>query len=212
MCVLDSNILDKFTEQWKYNRNLNMEKVDEIRKIASSKAILDTVLHFVYTDEKLICFDGNHRREALILLNKTQGINVKVCCYIYKINHTDIDKEIVNKFKLINQMTPIPDIYTEIIDNLESNQKLLDKKDIIEQVFQEYKIAYKHFYSVNSKCRRPNFTDTTFKDLCHSFEFVTKTQLESFLLKQNKHKQNKSKILPKQMLNKCETYDFYIFT
>lgn len=84
MCILDSNILENSTESWKYNRNLNSDKINEIKLIVKDKLILDTVLHFFYTDDtsKLICFDGNHRREALILLNKIDGINIKVCCYI----------------------------------------------------------------------------------------------------------------------------------
>lgn len=46
MCILDSNILEEYTESWKYNRSLNSDKINEIKLIIKDKLILDTVLHF----------------------------------------------------------------------------------------------------------------------------------------------------------------------
>lgn len=219
MCVLDTSKLENFSEQWKYNRNLSNDKIQSICNIIKDKYILDTVLHFFYVNdngvEKLICFDGNHRREALILLYKKDNININVCCYIYKcqdINH--IDKEIVDKFRIINQMTPIPDIYNDILNNLDNNKTLIDKKNIIEEVFNLYKNNYKLFYSVNSKCRRPNFNETTFKDLCNVFEFSKKEELVSCLENYNLEKQKKiyNITLSKTSIAKCEIQKFYIFS
>lgn len=217
MCVFDSCILEECSEQWKYNRNLSNDKIQSICNVIKDKYILDTVLHFFYMneDEKLICFDGNHRREALILLYKKYKLNIKVCCYIYKCkNMNNIDKEIVDKFRIINQMTPIPDIYNDIISNLDDNQDLLKKKDILEDVFLVYKNKYKMFYSINSKCRRPNFNETTFKDLCNTFKFRCKNELINYLENYNinKKKSIKNTILSKTSIAKCDVQNFYIFT
>lgn len=219
MCVFDSSILEEYSEQWKYNRNLSNDKVESILNSIKDKYILDTVLHFFYVNdngiEKLICFDGNHRREALILLYKMNNINIKVCCYIYKCQNINfLDKEIVDKFRIINQMTPIPDIYNDIIENLDNNKMLIDKKNIIEEVFVLYKKKYKLFYSVNSKCRRPNFNETTFKDLCNVFTFNNKQELISCLEDYNSEKKKKlyNIGLSKTTIAKCETQKFYIFT
>lgn len=228
MCVLDSNNIENITEQWKYNRILNVDKVNEIKHVIKNKTILDSVLHFFYSNdgknEKLICFDGNHRREALILLNKIDNINIKVCCYIYLNNNIiNIDAEIINKFKIINQNTPIPDIYSDIIDNLNSTDliknKLTCKKNIIEETFNEYKIKYKKFYSISSKCRKPNFNDVLFKDLCNTFIFDDKKELDKYLLKLNNENSTKfnnknDESLPKlstTIINKCTLYKFYLF-
>lgn len=214
MCILDSNILENSTESWKYNRNLNSDKINEIKLIIKKKLILDTVLHFFYTDDtsKLICFDGNHRREALILLNKIESINIKVCCYIYKnVNPNDIDKEIIEKFKIINQMTPIPDIYSDILDNLQDNN-LQVKVIIIEELFQEYKTKFKQCYSIKSKCKRPNFNDTTFKDLCNKYNFNTKEKLIKYLIELNEsNKIKKISEVSENIKLKCKAYDFYLF-
>ena len=212
MCVLDSKLLENYTEQWKYNRNLNNDKVNEIKLAIKDKLIIDTVLHFFHFNEKLICFDGNHRRKTLILLNKINNINIKVCCYIYKNNNpNNIDKEIIEKFKIINQMTPIPDIYSDILDNLK-NKDIKAKAVIIEKVFEEYKIKFKQFYSIKSKCRKPNFNDTSFKDLCNTFDFTTEKQLHKHLIQLNdRKKKKKHKNIFENIFNKCKTYDCYIF-
>lgn len=219
MCIFDSCILEEFSEQWKYNRNLSNDKIQSICDVIKDKSILDTVLHFYYVNdngnEKMICFDGNHRREALILLYKKFNVNIKVCCYIYKCkNINNVDKEIVDKFRLINQMTPIPDIYNDIISNLDCNQDLIERKNIIEEVFNMYKIKYKQFYSVHSKCRRPNFNETTFKDLCNTFEFINKEQLTKCLENYNMEKKKRvyNIVLSKNAVAKCETQNFYLFS
>ena len=87
----------------------------------------------------------------MILLTREQ-IYIKVCCYIYKdpnLTEKTIDKAITDKFKMINQNTPIPDIYMDILDNIDNNL-LKNKKDIIEDVFLEYKKLYPEFYSISS--------------------------------------------------------------
>jgi hypothetical protein len=217
MCILNSSILEKYSEQWKFNRNLSNDKINQIKSIIKNKSILDTVLHFFYynfnNEEKLICFDGNHRREALILLYDIENIDIKVCCYIYKnITPTNLDKEIVDKFRIINQMTPIPNIYNDIINNLDTNYDLIQKKNIIEELFIVYKKQYKFFYSVNSKCRRPNFNETTFKDLCNDLTFISYNELNTLLSHINIEKQqNITNNISEKIISKCKTQNFFLF-
>ena len=214
MCVFDSKILETKSEQWKYNRILNNDKIQCISDTIKDKLIIDTVLHFFYINdngsERLICFDGNHRREALILLYKKSGINIKVCCYVYKCKSDNIDNEIIQKFKIINQMTPIPDIYLDILNNLDSD-KFVYRKNIIESVFEIYKSKYKAFYSINSKCRRPNFNDTIFKDFCNNMIFNNKKELINELEKCNLIKKSMNFKVSKNIIAKCETQGFYLF-
>lgn len=116
---------------------------------------------------------------------------------------------------MLNQSTPIPDIYIDIIHNINSVNNVDDnslkiKKDIIEQVFLRYKTLYPDFYSVNSKCRRPNFNDTMFKDFCNKFDFQTKQELIDLLNKCN-IKKTSSNNKHFKMLEKCTKRNFYLF-
>jgi hypothetical protein len=217
MCVFDSSILEKYTSQWKYNRNLDTEKIKSIMNVVKNKEVLDTVLHFFWDEvnDKLIAFDGNHRREALIILLKS-NISMKVCCYIYKCKEPkNLDKEIAAKFKIINNNSPIPDIYNDILDNLDKEHEtmLINKKDIIEKVYENYHSRYKQFYSSSSKCKRPQFNATTFKDLCNNQNFSSFEELVSILDTINKTNKDKDIIrkLSETTMNKCKKYNFYMF-
>jgi hypothetical protein len=214
MTIFDSEILELYTESWQYNRVLNLEKIREIQNCIRNKHILDTVIHIVYNkyNDKMIVFDGNHRREALILLNKTESKCIKVCCYVYIINTQFVDKFIVERFNIINQMTPIPDIYYDIVQNLDNNSNIIKKKDIIEEVFIDYKKKYSKFFSIHSKCRKPNFNDTIFKDLCNNLSFVTKDELIDKLDKMNNNKKDDLINKTSFIQNKCKAYNFYIFS
>lgn len=220
MTVLSGSILEKYSEQWKYNRVLNMDKVKEIIDIIkkSKRTILDTTIQcfYIQNEDKIIVFDGNHRREALILLWKLEKIDIKVCCFIYKKKGDGdsiyVDKEIAKKFKMINQNTPIPEIYMDIIDDTEDTF-LNKRKSIIEETFDYYKTKYKKFYSISSSCKRPNFNDTKFKDLCNSLEFKSVEELKIQLDELN----DKNKLLidskkaSEMMKSKCNTNNFYLF-
>lgn len=108
-------------------------------------------------------------------------------------------------------MTPIPDIYSDILDNLQDSN-LKCKVIIIEQLFAEYKIKFKQCYSIKSKCRRPNFNDTTFKDLCNKYNFKTKEQLVKYLIELNEsNKIKKISEVSENVLNKCKAYNLYLF-
>lgn len=108
-------------------------------------------------------------------------------------------------------MTPIPDIYSDILDNLQDNN-LQCKAIIIEELFQEYKTKFKQYYSINSKCRRPNFNDTTFKDLCNKFDFKTKESLDKYLIELNEsNKIKKVSEVSENIKLKCKAYNLYLF-
>lgn len=214
MTVLDSEQLELYTEPWRYNRQLDLEKVHSIQEYVDGKAILDTTIHMCFDvrNDKLIVFDGNHRREALTLRFKANGTKMKACCYVYVINDCDnIDNEIVKRFKVVNQMSPIPDIYYDILEQLDEPNKLLNRKDIIEKVFTMYKKQFNVFFSLHPKCRRPHFNTTTFKDLCNSQTFETEEDLLKALEALNKEKEREQQNLPESILKKCKKYGFYLF-
>lgn len=210
MCVLNTSDLITFTETWKYNRKINQDKVEEIKKYIKHKLTLDSVLYFYMYNNKLICYDGNHRLQSLADLYTLHNLNIKVCCFItIPVDPLNIDVEIRDKFKLLNQNTPIPDIYLEIVNNLDKNDSFIQRKDIIEETFNEYKIKYKEYYKTSNKPRKPHFNETIFKDLCNELNFNNKKELECELKTMNKLK--KKKKMTTMIEVKCDLQEFYLF-
>lgn len=224
MCKFSSDIIKNYTEMWVYNRKLNVDKIKNIEKQLRDKTILETVLYLIYNKDhnKLIVFDGNHRRQALINRYKVTGIDVCVFSYIYIINDDFDTKEfhdkVYEKFKIINNNTPIPELCYQILentlykDNQEDLNLLYNRQNIIENLLLEFKNKYSKFYSLSSNCYKPNFNDTKFYKLCDT-EFKTKEELLDKLNtinEFNKSKRDTVKLCDKT-LKKCIKYNFYLF-
>ena len=172
--------------------------------------VLDSNLYFYLDNGKLICFDGNHRLESIILLKQKNQINIKIPCYIIE---TNLESVVIERFNIINSNSPIPIIYSDILNNINSEnqcKKLNEKKDIIIELFDEYKTSRKNFYSIK-QARKPNFNETMFFDLCNSIEFNTKIELNNKLLELNESKKTIINKLSENQRNKCNAYDFYLF-
>jgi len=226
MCMFSSRILKQNTEMWSFNRTLNQDKVKEIEKTLSKKMILDSILYLVYNknQNKFIVFDGNHRRQAIINIYNNTGLNMNVFCYVYTINeeyYDKFDEYIYDKFKLINNNTPIPEIYHQILEkkiiNKNENETtvLSNKVTIVENLLEQYKKQYKKFYSLSSNCYKPNFNDSKFYTLCSDLDFNTKEGLISLLNAININKKielNNKTSLSVKNVDKCVKYGFYLFT
>lgn len=201
--LTDNTELDEYTTTWKYNRILNSEKITEIMECIRYRKFMDSFLYFfVDNNGKFVCFDGNHRREALILLAK-QNIIIKCMCYIY---HFDDDQQVAKQFQTINKNTPIPDIYMDILSD-----DTIVKRDIIEEVFNKYKSKYSQCYSLSNKPRRPNFNENMFYDLCHKIEFNSKKTLIQRLRHINEANKTRDLSYTPTILQKCEKYNLFLF-
>ncbi len=226
MCKFSSDIVKNYTEKWSINRNLIKEKIKDIERQLRDKTILETVLYLVYIEnhDKFIVFDGNHRRQALINRYNMTGINVSVFCYIYKLDvdfedTATLDQKIVEKFKIINNNTPIPEEYYKLYENIAKNGNQEDRNlvksriAIVEDLLLEFKKNYNSFYSLSNNPYKPNFNDTMFSRLCYEFEFTNKEELVNQLNTiniHNKSNREQSGLSPRN-LNKCIQYDFYLF-
>jgi hypothetical protein len=214
LCLFQSSELLDISITWQYNRDLNGDKIDKIKKYIVDKCILDTVLYFYLYDNTLICYDGNHRLQALKELYVKNDIDMNVCCYINLPQTDNIDVEIRDRFNMLNTNTPIPDIYLDIVNNLDNvnHNKLIalnNKKAIIERVFKKYCHVYTNFYKTSNKPRKPNFNDTMFKDLCNGFHFETRVDLIEHLERIND--ENRNKLMSVNIRKKCDAHEFYIF-
>ena len=228
MCICSSDVLDSWTQQWKYNRTLNSDKVHEIIDLiqTSKPNILDSVLHFFFDNHsnKYICFDGNHRRQALVILHKQYNIQLQVLCYVHTFTLGDlesVDNLIIEKFNIINKSTPIPNIYTSIHDSLIIHDKSLQENNfhksvIMENVLRYYKNVYKSFYSLSSNPKRPNFNDTMFLDLCSELSFSSeedlKQQLDSLNQKAKLPFDKDTSGLSSYIVHKCKQSQFFLFS
>jgi hypothetical protein len=218
---LNNEMLYYFSDVWDYNRSPDHYKIKSISRHLENYSNAPTMLFFFLKNDKLYCYDGNHRREALIQLFK-EGYSYEVMCNV--ITDPYITNEMIgNEFLKINMSTPLPDIALDIVGNLDNAEKLdelMTQNDIIEQLLLEYKQSceYKPFYSLNAKPHKTRFNDTTFKNLCSSLTFSSVEQLKHKLKELNSINRNrvetatkKKDMLTASQYQKCKIANFYLF-
>ena len=115
---------------------------------------------------------------------------------------------------IIKPIVIVEPIVEPIIEQPTLIQKLeltfVQKREIIELLFIEYKNKYPSFYK--TKPRRPNFNEFSFYKLCNTVEFTSKNELRIILKNLNEKNKNNLLHLSEIQKNKCKEMDFYLFT
>ena len=158
--LLDAKTLYNHTESWRHNRPASQKRVAEIEETIQNGTYVDNIIYLAeIIDENkkrsLVCYDGNHRREAL---RNSNGQRVLV-----NIIFNSSDEEIKQRFIILNQSNPVPELYTTETDNTEL-------RSIIEDCVERLMIRFPKNVSASRNPRKPNFNRDKLTD--ELFEFV----------------------------------------
>lgn len=143
----DGSFLIENVTTWKYNRPSDNMKITEIVNLIeeNNRNTIEGIIYLAYIDGKYVCYDGNHRLEALKLLNTKKLVLVNI--FLAK-----NDEQIKARFVEINKSNPVPELYT--VSGGEDIEKL---KKIIENVVDNICKTYSKYRSPSKNPRRPNF-------------------------------------------------------
>lgn len=218
---------------WEFNRPPEVNRSYEIAKYAynvnKKLSDLDWVLYTFYCNEEKIIkiYDGIHRFVALsiiykenknpidLLSNNIFGSNCdaswlynKYILISIRLNATF--GEISDLFQSLNKSHPVPDLY---ISNKDS-----DKRQIIEEVSNEWVKKFKSHFSTNSKPNIPNINVDLFVELLDKIYKKYKiNKINSHLLNELLYQMNDSikNRLPKKAtpssIKKCKETGCYLF-
>jgi hypothetical protein len=148
--VLKYKQLQPICKKWSKNRHPDMNRVQEMYEYHNNGGYIPKLIHLAeLKDEGLICYDGNHRREYLQMIEDDE-----VECVVDIIFNATND-DVIESFKAINKAVDVPEIYLEDSMNI--------KDDVLELV-KKYETTFKPFVSRSSKCRTPNFNRDVFTE------------------------------------------------
>lgn len=170
--LLESNITN-----WKYNRPPDQIRCADIAKyIYISKKPLDTMLYLSFNNstQTFDIVDGIHRYTSLKILkeNNSKSLNlIDHCDYgsnndaewlyqsyiILNMRFNATEGELIELFKNLNKSTPISDLYIRDF--------VKEKREIIENVANNWQIKFKSHFSANNKPNKPNVNRDRFIDL-----------------------------------------------
>ena len=171
-----NDLLTTSITNWKYNRPPDMVRCADISKyIYLSKSPLDTML-YLNVNNKSKSFDvleGIHRYTSLKIIKEKNGSldfitptdygNNNDAGWLYEshiilnMRFNSTEGELIELFKTLNKSTPIPDLYIRDI--------VKEKRDIIENVANNWQVKYKSHFSSNNKPNKPNINRDRFIDL-----------------------------------------------
>jgi hypothetical protein len=185
---------------WKYNRPPDVDRITEINRHMNETKRMDGIIYLACVDNEIVCYESNHRREALRGL---EGMNQLLVDIIW--NATD---EIVKEeFLRLNKAVSVPELY--IAD--EADVVITGIKDAVDKFCENYA---SHKVGSN-RPQRPNFNRDTVIDEFYRVmkenrigidEFVTRLQrLNGEMAGRDKTK------LAQKVIDKCEKSGLWLF-
>ena len=133
--------------QWKYNRPPDPERVSEIRAYVSSSKRADGMIYLACINNQLVCYESNHRREALKGLTEVADILVDVLW-------DATDDMVKQEFFRLNKAVSVPDLY---IDNSTE-----ESVTAVLGVIETFCAKYPKLRSASGRPNRPNYNRDNF--------------------------------------------------
>jgi len=172
-----ADLLNAPISNWKYNRPPDQIRCADIAKyIYLSKKPLDTMLYLSYNNitQSFDIVDGIHRYTSLKILKENNSNSLDLVTagdygnnndagwlyqsyIILNIRFNAIESELIELFKNLNKSTPISDLYIRDF--------VKEKREIIENVANNWQVKYKSHFSSNNKPNKPNVNRDRFIDL-----------------------------------------------
>lgn len=185
---------------WKYNRPPDQDRVREIHEYMQTSKRMDGMIYIASIGDDLVCYESNHRREALKGLDNMSPILVD-----FLPNATD---EIVKEeFLRLNKAVSVPELYF----SRNSEQLFSDLKVAVDDFCETYK---KHKVNSN-KPQRPNFNRDLVMDEFYRIIKEVNIDVEEFikrLCKYNRKLMMKDKSgLSSKVVEKCTETGLWLF-
>ena len=201
-------VIYHYVKNWSRNRTQEEQKVIEMYDTYMEKKHLHFFLHSAFDkEEKMVCYDGNHRLKVLEKLLENDINETIYISVIWEANYTDIFED----FKNLNKQSVVPELYIEQAKYSE----IFNKK--VEKMVNNYTNKYKHFVKTSPNHKAPHFNVGTFiyyiKEI---YEKLPKEKqdldvIQKGLNQYQDHIKNNIASITNKNYEKCNKYDFWLF-
>lgn len=155
--LTNSSFFNRFdVTNWKHNRPCDEVRIKEIRENIKMNNRVDGIFYIAQLISEsginYVCYDGNHRRNALKNIENEYPILVNILFW-------GNNNRIVKKFVALNKACPVPEIYIK-----GKNRKNEQLKLTIESVIKEIVKVYPKNQSPSKNPQRPNYNRDNLAD------------------------------------------------
>lgn len=188
-------------KRWKFNRPPDKERVGEIHEFMKISGRMDGVIYLGFVDDELICYESNHRREALKGIETLADVLVDIIW-----NATD--EILKDEFMRLNKAVSVPELYTELtpIDvDIEALRRNVD----------DFCRSYKSHKVSTGKPQRPNFNRDNLTDDLYRIMKEHHITIDTLMEKLTRYNQqltmkDRSK-LSEKIVEKCSSSGLWLF-
>jgi hypothetical protein len=187
-------------ERWQYNRPPDEARVAEIREWMRTSERVDGILHLAAIGTKLVCYESNHRREAMKGLTTLHNVLVDILW-------DATDEEVKAEFFRLNKAVSVPDLYVT-----EDQSIQLDE---LRAAVDAFCTNYKALKVGSSRPQRPHFnrdmvTDEVYRMMKELKLGVPELMDRLMMLNARLRARDKSK-LSEKVIAKCEASGLWLF-
>ena len=225
-----NDLLEAPVSNWVYNRPPDLVKCNDMaRYIYSSKKPSDTMLYVSFNNKQrsIEIIDGIHRYTSLKIIYENNNTpidiltpgdfgNNKDAIWLYEsyiivnIRFNATEGELIELFKTLNKSTPVPELYIKDF--------IKEKREIIENIANNWQIKYKGHFSQNNKPNKPNINRNQFVELLdkaydkYKINETNKHMLDQILDRLNTNiSYNIPKKISEQIKDKCISSGCWLF-
>lgn len=199
VCLVPANAFNSLPiRRWKYNRPSDEDRVKEIHEYMKVSKRVDGMVYLACVNNELVCYEGNHRREAMKGIEGVHNVLVDIIW-----NATD--EMVKEEFVRLNKAVSVPELYLGETTNFDEIRKIVDT----------FCNNFKKLKVNSGKPQRPNFNRDMLTD-----EFtrimkeknLTPPEFEEWLTERNKELSCLDrKGLSEKVIKKCEETGLWLF-
>lgn len=186
---------------WKFNRPPDKERVLEIHEHMKVSGRMDGIIYLAFINDELVCYESNHRREAL------KGLTILADVLVDIIWDTT-DDIIKSEFMRLNKAVSVPELYVQV--NSEINF------DNIRKAIDDFCLTYKSHKSTSSNPQRPNFNRDKLTDEFYRIIKERGISLDILVQKLTDYNKHLSLLdhskLPAKIVEKCSASGLWLFS
>lgn len=185
---------------WKHNRPSDPIRVQEIHEHMKQSKRMDGMIYLASIGDDLVCYESNHRREALKGLEDMSHVLVD---FLPNTN----DEILRDEFVRLNKAVSVPELYF----SQDPEQLFHDLKSAVDDFCESYK---KHRVSSN-KPQRPNFNRDILMDEFYRVIKELNIDVDEFIIRLCQYNRRllvkSKKCLSQKIVDKCTESGLWLF-
>ena len=139
---------------WKFNRPPDMERVEEIRSFMKGSKRADGFIYLACINHQLVCYESNHRREAL-----RKDMPSDMAAILVDVIWDATDDLVKQEFFRLNKAVSVPDLY---VDNSST-----ESFETVTKAIETFCAKYPSLRSASGRPQRPNYNRDVFAQDFH---------------------------------------------